>query len=183
MITEPQAEKCFRIFAYGSLMWRPDFEFVKSTLGQVTGYHRRLSVYSNHYRGTPEKNGLVLGLDRGGACVGLVYDIAPEKWADVLDYVRKRELVSQVYHEVVERVSIDDGNQKVEAVTYVVDPHHPQFAPPMSDAEIAAIVQEAHGSAGSCLDYVWNTIMHLRSLKIHDDRLESLARHLPSQAA
>ena len=183
MITEPQAEHCCRIFAYGSLMWRPDFEFVKSTLGHVTGYHRRLSVYSNHYRGTPEKHGLVLGLDKGGICVGLVYDIAPERWAKVLDYVRKRELVSQVYREVVENISVAEDGKKVTAVTYVVDPTHPQFAPPMSDAEIVAIVSKAHGLAGSCLDYVWNTILHLRSLKIHDNGLESLARHLPPQAA
>ena len=183
MITEPTAEHCYRIFAYGSLMWRPDFEFVKSSLGQVRGYHRRLSVYSHHYRGTPEKLGLVLGLDRGGSCLGLVYDVAPECWAEVLEYVRKRELITHVYREVVENILLADQQETVAAVTYVVDPAHPQFAPPMPNEEIAAKVMQAHGLAGSCLDYVWNTIMHLRKLGIHDEGLEALTQYLPPQAA
>ena len=66
-------ENCRHIFAYGSLMWRPDFEFEKSSPATITGYHRRLSIVSNHYRGTFEKPGLVLGLDSGGTCKGLVY--------------------------------------------------------------------------------------------------------------
>ena len=183
MITEPKAENCQRIFAYGSLMWRPDFIFEKSSLAQISGYHRRLSVYSHHYRGTPEKLGLVLGLDQGGSCTGLVYDIAPERWVEVLHYVRKRELITHVYREVVENVSLIDAHETVAAVTYVVEPTHPQFAPPMPNAEIAAKVKEAHGLAGSCLDYVWNTIMHLRKLGIHDEGLEALTQHLPPQAA
>ena len=183
MITEPKAEICHRIFAYGSLMWRPDFVFEKSSLAIISGYHRRLSVYSHHYRGTPEKLGLVLGLDQGGTCTGLVYEVAPERWAEVINYVRKRELITHVYREVVERVLQIDNNESVAAVTYVVDPTHRQFAPPMPHAEIAEKVKEAHGLAGSCLDYVWNTIMHLRKLGIHDEGLEALVKHLPPYAA
>ena len=164
-------------------MWRPDFEFVKSSLAQISGYHRRLSVYSHHYRGTPEKLGLVLGLDRGGSCNGLVYEVARDQWAGVLDYVRKRELITEVYREVVEPVRLSEGNETVMAVTYVVNPTHPQFAPPMPIADIAAKVMQAHGLAGSCLDYVWNTIMHLRKLGIHDEGLEALTQYLPPQAA
>ena len=183
MITESKAEKCHRIFAYGSLMWRPDFAFEKSSLARISGYHRRLSVYSHHYRGTPEKLGLVLGLDQGGSCTGLVYDVAVERWQEVLAYVRKRELITHVYREIVEPVLLIDHDESVAAVTYVVDPTHIQFAPPMPHAEIAAKVKEAHGLAGSCLDYVWNTIMHLRSLGIYDEGLEALTEHLPPQAA
>ncbi len=183
MITEPRTENCLRIFAYGSLMWRPDFVYEKSSLATITGYHRRLSVYSHHYRGTPEKLGLVLGLDQGGSCTGLVYDVAPELWTEVLAYVRKRELITHVYREVVEPVLLVDQNETVSAVTYVVDPTHIQFAPPMPNAKIAEKVKEAHGLAGSCLDYVWNTIMHLRKLGIHDENLEALTDYLPPQAA
>jgi glutathione-specific gamma-glutamylcyclotransferase len=73
-------EDCKHIFAYGSLMWRPDFEYVNSSLGTITGCHRRLSIISHHYRGTPEKPGLVLGLDTGGSCVGVLYEVEPAKW-------------------------------------------------------------------------------------------------------
>ena len=73
-------------------MWRPEFEFVSTKPAALKGYHRRLSVLSHHYRGTPEKPGLVLGLDLGGTCVGLVYQIAEEAWENVIAQVRQREM-------------------------------------------------------------------------------------------
>jgi len=57
-----------RIFGYGSLMWNPGFAYARSCAALLRRYHRAFCVYSNRYRGTPEKPGLVPGLDRGGAC-------------------------------------------------------------------------------------------------------------------
>ncbi len=171
----PQAENCRWIFGYGSLMWRPGFEFKRQTPARLSGYHRRLSVYSNHYRGTDEKPGLVLGLDRGGSCAGMAFEITDDKWAEVLSYVRKREMITSVYREIVKRVYLGEATEPVLAVTYAVDRKHPQCAPPLSVEDTMAFVAQGHGLSGSCAEYVRNTLQHLRDLGHHDAGLERLA--------
>lgn len=170
-----QAESCRWIFGYGSLMWRPGFEYLCQGPARLSGYHRRLSVYSNHYRGTDEKPGLVFGLDRGGSCAGMAFEIADDKWPEVLSYVRKREMITSVYREIVKRVYLGEATEPVLAVTYVVDRLHPQCAPPMSVEDTMAFVAQGHGLSGSCADYVRNTLAHLRSMDLHDAGLERLA--------
>ena len=175
-------EDCQHIFAYGSLMWRPDFEYESSASALITGYHRRLSIISHHYRGTVEKPGLVLGLDDGGSCVGVVYKVSPEYWPEVLAYIRKRELVSEAYREVVKSVQLVGQSDSVDAVTYVVNHQHAQFFEPQPIEKTLAMVMQGHGMAGSCVDYIINTVNHLRGLGIHDDELETLITHLPKSS-
>jgi glutathione-specific gamma-glutamylcyclotransferase len=172
----PQAENCRWIFAYGSLMWRPDFEYRQVIPARLSGYHRRLSVFSYHYRGTPEQPGLVLGLDRGGSCLGLAYEVENARWIETLAYIRKREMITGVYREIVKRVYLADA--KVEAVTYAVVRTHPQCAPVMSIADTMNYVGRGAGQSGRCTDYVCNTIQHLRSMGVHDRGLERLAPYL-----
>ena len=74
----------FWIFAYGSLMWNPEFDYVRRAPAMLRGYHRSFCLYSTRYRGTPERPGLVLGLDRGGACRGIAYRVAAGKRADTI---------------------------------------------------------------------------------------------------
>ena len=176
-------EDCHHIFAYGSLMWRPDFEYVKSAPGFVVGYHRRLSIISHHYRGTPEKPGLVLGLDDGGSCVGVLYEVAHEKWAEVLAYIRKRELISEAYREVVQHVQLGDQTITVPAVSYVVNHSHSQYFAPQPIAKTLAMVMQGHGLAGSSVDYILNTVTHLRGLGIHEVELEEIIAHLPNSSS
>src|ERR1051326_4577135 len=73
------------LFAYGSLMWNPDFAFAEARPGVLYGYHRSFCLYSRDYRGTPERPGLVLGLDRGGSCHGIAYRLPPDRVAESLD--------------------------------------------------------------------------------------------------
>lgn len=173
-----QAEECRWIFAYGSLMWRPGFEFQNALPARLSGYHRRLSVYSNHYRGTTEKPGLVLGLDRGGSCAGLAYEIAEGDWQQVLTYVRAREMIGGVYREIVKRVFVQGQSEPVAAVTYAVRRGHEQCAPPQSIADTMAYIEQGWGQSGSCVEYVKNTLAHLRSMGIYDSGLEKLEPYL-----
>src|SRR5215218_3255850 len=80
------------VFAYGSLMWNPEFEYVRSAPAMLRGYHRSFCVYSTRYRGTPEQPGLVLGLDRGGSCRGIAYQIAAAKVERMLHDLWEREM-------------------------------------------------------------------------------------------
>src|ERR1700751_5621686 len=88
------------VFGYGSLMWRPGFPFLEQVPARLIGEHRALCVYSFVHRGTPEKPGLVLGLDRGGACRGVAFRVPGAARSDTLTYPRRREQVTSVYREV-----------------------------------------------------------------------------------
>src|SRR5437879_13903720 len=111
------------VFGYGSLMWRPGFEFEERVPARLIGEHRALCVYSFVHRGTPEKPGLVLGLDRGGACRGVAFRIAQKNRAAPIAYLPEREQVTSVYREVTRSVWLEnEARQRVGALAYVVDP-------------------------------------------------------------
>ena len=177
-ILAENAEDCRHIFAYGSLIWNPGFDFAQKAMAQLSGYHRSLCVFSNHYRGTPERPGLVFGLDRGGACNGIAYHVEDSQWGHVLAYVRKRELLSGVYREVIRQVRIRDSDQIVPALTYVVNRQHAQYAGKLDDGEIAKIVALGHGQSGANKDYVEKTLLALQSFGIKEPKLQSVLTRL-----
>ena len=111
-----------------------------------------------------------------GVLVPRDHDAVPDGEA-VLAYLRERELVTQVYIETKRVVRFDNG-EKIEALAYVVDRGHEQYAGRMRDADIAGIVRGAVGGSGANIDYVVNTLSHLRDEGIHDPHLEAIARHL-----
>jgi cation transport protein ChaC len=123
----PEESDDLWIFAYGSLMWRPDFDHEERVRARLFGFHRALCIYSHHHRGTAARPGLVLGLDRGGSCVGLCFRIAAPARAATLEAVRRRELVTGVYAEIAAPVRLADG-RRLAAVTYVARRDHGQYA-------------------------------------------------------
>lgn len=165
------------IFAYGSLMWRPDFSFSERHRARIDGYRRALCIYSHHYRGTEDHPGLVFGLSAGGTCTGIAYRIAPADRDAVLEAVRIRELITSVYLEITAPVLLDSG-QTVTAITYVADADHPQFAGDLSQDKMLQIVLTAEGVAGRNVDYVWNTQRHLVELGVDDPDLSRLCAAL-----
>jgi glutathione-specific gamma-glutamylcyclotransferase len=169
----------FWVFGYGSLMWRPGFAYRRAVPARLHGFHRHLCVYSHVHRGTAERPGLVLGLDRGGSCRGTAFEVATDNRDATLAYLRAREQVTKVYREVFTPVRLlEDEPQIVEAVTYVVDRAHQQYAGPLPvDAQLS-LVRQGRGQSGDCVDYVLSTLAHLRELKIHDHLLEDLAHRL-----
>ena len=117
------------VFGYGSLMWRPGFDHIEKVPARLIGEHRALCVYSFDHRGTPEKPGLVLGLDRGGACRGIAFRVAEKNRADVVAKSRAREQVTSVYREVMRSVWLEnEARERVSALAYVVDRGHVQYA-------------------------------------------------------
>lgn len=167
------------VFGYGSLMWRPGFAFEEAHAATIAGVHRSLCVYSTHHRGTGERPGLVLGLDHGGSCRGIAYGIGAGNASAVLEYLRERELVTNIYREVTRPIRLEIlGRPRVPAVTFVVRHDHPQYAGVLSWPKRLAMVEGAVGASGPNRDYVLNTVGHLRGLGINDDALEWLAARL-----
>ncbi|HEY0235981.1 MAG TPA: gamma-glutamylcyclotransferase, partial [Afipia sp.] len=104
------------VFGYGSLMWRPGFDYLEEVPARLIGEHRALCVYSINHRGTQERPGLVLGLDRGGACQGTAFRVAEAHRTETLAYLRRREQVTGVYREVMRSIWLeDDARRRVRA--------------------------------------------------------------------
>lgn len=174
----------FWVFGYGSLMWRPGFDYVEAVPAHLDGERRAFCVQSYIYRGTREKPGLVLGLDRGGSCRGIAFRVAAADRDAVLAYLRERELVTNSYIEVERSVRLERPSRDyVRAVTYVVDREHPQYAGDLAREAVLAQVRDSVGNAGSNRDYVLATAMHLASLGIEDPQLEWLAEQLNADTA
>jgi len=167
------------VFGYGSLMWRPGFEFIERLPARLIGEHRALCVYSFVHRGTPEKPGLVLGLDRGGACRGVAFRVAEKNRAATIDYLREREQVTSVYREVKRSVWLEnEARQRVSALVYVVDRGHVQYAGRLSPAEQLRHVLQGHGQSGVNRDYVLATVKAIEAEGFRDQQLHRLAMML-----
>ncbi|QWG19171.1 gamma-glutamylcyclotransferase [Bradyrhizobium sediminis] len=171
------------VFGYGSLMWQPGFEFIEQVPARLIGEHRALCVYSFDHRGTPEKPGLVLGLDRGGACRGVAFRVAAKQRSDTVDYLRSREQTTHVYREVMRSVWLaDDARQRVSALAYVVDRSHVQYAGRLSLTEQLRYVQQGHGRSGNNRDYVLATVKSIEAQGFRDAQLHQLAAMLHGDA-
>ncbi|MBM3502549.1 MAG: gamma-glutamylcyclotransferase [Alphaproteobacteria bacterium] len=165
------------VFGYGSLMWNPGFPFITAAPARLRGYHRAFCLYSEHYRGTPERRGLVLGLDRGGSCHGRVFRVGPAAAETTLTYLIEREMFGhpvEVYRLKWLPVALDE--RSVTAACFVVNRDHPHYAGKLRPERIAEIVRGAMGKSGTNRDYLANTIAHLDELGIRDPRLHRLAK-------
>lgn len=168
----PPAGEDFWVFGYGSLMWHPGFPHLEVRQARLHGYHRRFCVYSHRYRGTPERPGLVLGLDRGGSCHGLAYKVPAAEGERVIDYLWEREMVTEVY--IPRWLACVTEAGKVSALSFVVDAQHRQYTGRLSTEETARLIVQGHGQRGPCSEYLANTNDHLEALGIRDRHLRGL---------
>ena len=167
------------VFGYGSLIWRPGFEYLERIPAHLVGMHRSLCVYSFDHRGTPERPGLVLGLDRGGNCRGIAYRVAAAKRTATIDYLRARDQVTRVYREARRTVWLDDDpQQSVHALCYMVDRGHRQYAGRLGLVQQLHYVRQGHGRSGACRDYVLAAVKELEAHGYRDDALRRLAERL-----
>jgi cation transport protein ChaC len=166
------------VFGYGSLMWRPGFPYRERRHALLRGYHRALCVLSHVHRGTPEQPGLVLGLDRGGSCHGVAFRVGAEDAQETIAYLRAREQVTGVYLE--RRVPVQlAGDGTVDALVYVVDRGHAQYAGRMPETELLRLVQQGRGVSGANPEYVRSTHEHLTEMGVIDPLLARIVEALP----
>lgn len=172
------------IFGYGSLMWRPGFAHLEACRARLDGYHRAFCISSTHHRGTPARPGLVLGLDRGGACEGVAYRVAAVEAAAVLTYLRQRELISGVYREAQVPVLLRDGSHRtVTALAYIVERCHPSYIGRQPLKVLAHQIRGARGVSGDNLDYLLATVQHLTASGIREPDLVRLVALAAPHAA
>jgi cation transport protein ChaC len=169
----------FWVFGYGSLMWRPGFAFAESAPAWLAGAHRSLCVYSWVHRGTKERPGLVLGLDRGGSCRGVAFRVEESEREATLAYLRERELVTDVYLEAWRPVHLHRADApEALALCYIVDRAHTQYAGNLTRERQLELVRDSVGQSGANRDYVLGAAARLRELGVRDDRLAWLAARL-----
>lgn len=153
------------IFAYGSLMWHPEITFCEQRRSVLFGYHRSFSLLSVVHRGTPEKPGLVLGLESGGQCEGMIFRVSAEQVIEQLQVLWLREMVTLFYQPVVCSVQTTQGT--VNALTFVANTKHPLYA--SFRPEISArMIATARGKKGSNMDYFCHTNRCLQELGIQE---------------
>lgn len=161
------------VFGYGSLMWRPGFDFVERSPATLHGRRRAFCIYSVHHRGTYERPGLVLGLAPGGATRGAAFRVAEADWPRVYAYLLEREQPTETYIEAQRPVRLADG-RRVEALVFLSDQHHAQWAGALSMERQAELIAGAKGLSGRNVDYLRDLVEHLRAEGVRDTAMEHL---------
>ncbi len=164
------------VFAYGSLIWNPLFGYDERLSARIHGYHRELCLRSILGRGSLDRPGLVLGLDLGGSCHGLVYRLPAAEAEEDLRLLWRREMVVGSYRPRWVKAKAD--GRVVDALAFVVNRHHPQYAARVSEAEVVETLLTARGAWGTSHAYFLQTLEGLRSHGIFDRHLERIARLL-----
>ena len=164
------------IFGYGSLIWRPEFDFIEQRAASLQGYHRSLCLWSRINRGTPEIPGLVFGLEQSGACQGMVFKIPSQNVEPTFDAVWKREMGTGAY--LPRWLNCETQQGAVAAMAFVIDQNGPAYVKQPPEDDLVDIICRAHGTYGSCFDYVTQTAVSLIAAGICDEQLANLTERL-----
>lgn len=168
------------VFGYGSLIWRPGFDHEGAEPALLRGAHRCLCVFSHRYRGTSARPGLVFGLANGGSCKGMAFAIPPTRWREIRDYLWDREMVTGVYRPAIRTVNLS-GGRRVDALVFLADPRHAQYAGHLDLEAQLQFIKRASGQMGPNSEYVLNTARHLADMGIKDHGLERLSAALETR--
>ena len=164
------------VFGYGSLIWNPAFHFIDRRVARIHGYHRRFCLWTPLGRGTTDNPGLMLGLEAGGACRGVIYQIAEAAVETELDIIWRREMLTGAYRPTW--VTARAGDRSLPCIAFVINREHTRYTGRLSDAQIARHIASAEGPIGPCCDYLFETVRHLAELGIRDRGLEAMARRV-----
>ena len=167
------------VFGYGSLIWNPAFHFVDKRTARINGFHRRFCLWTQLGRGSAENPGLMLGLESGGACRGVVFRIAEAAVETELDILWKREMFTGAYRPTW--VTAHSGSESVPAITFVINRENNRYAGRLSDDTVARHIATAAGPMGPCCEYLFETVTHLAALGIRDRGLEAMAGKVRAQ--
>jgi cation transport protein ChaC len=169
------------VFGYGSLMWNPAFHYAERRTARIHGYHRQFCLWARAGRGSPERPGLMLGIEPGGSCNGVAYRIAPDLVKSELDVLWRREMNSMAYRPTW--VSARTRTGAVPALTFAVNRAHERYIGDLDLASTCRYLAQGAGPLGLCCDYLFETVAHLRELGVKDRHLEVLEAQVRVQCA
>ena len=164
------------VFGYGSLMWNPAFYCDEQRPGLVYGYHRRFCLWMTMGRGSPDRPGLMLGLERGGSCRGVALKIAAQHVESETAILWRREMMTGTYQPRWVSVHTKDG--PLPAIAFVVDHAHPRYSGRLDLETTVRAIARAKGRLGLCRDYLRHTVRHLDELGIGDGPMHRLLRRV-----
>lgn len=170
------------LFAYGSLIWKPECPVAEAKRARIHGYHRGLYLWSKFHRGTPECPGLVLGLDRGGSCTGFAYRLPDENREEHLLALWKREMPDVAYRPEWLSCRLENG-EKTLALGFVLQRNQPSYAGNQPDSVVSHVLASASGCFGTTRDYVEQTVSALRAHAMPDLNLEATLARCASKPA
>jgi cation transport protein ChaC len=161
------------VFGYGSLMWNPAFHYAECRPARLEGYRRSFCFWTPLGRGSPEKPGLMLAIEKGGVCDGMAFRVAAAEVESEFTILFNREMLSGIYDAVWVEV-MDGGGRHLKAVTFVINPTHPQYCGRLEMDRKADHIAHAEGRRGTCRSYLFETADHLRGLGLRDPYIETL---------
>ena len=163
------------VFAYGSLIWNPACEVAEERIGVAHGWHRAFCLgWTTVLRASPGRPGLMLALDRGGQCKGVVYRLPPDAVAESLGKLVRREMLGQPSPMVPRWVTVRTEAGPLRAITFVIDRRSGLYVRDLQIADVADALATATGERGSMAEYLFSTVTHLEARGIHDRHLWQL---------
>ena len=166
------------VFAYGSLLWDPCFQFDHRAPARLPGWVRRTCLWTVHARGSLAQPGLFYGLDTepDGFCDGAVYTLSQESLDHGLDQLWRREMHAAVY--VPRWLTLETEQGQARALTFVVNRAHEQYAGALDLETAADYIAKAWGKFGSCAEYYAATVAALRTQGLEDADLFALLQQV-----
>ena len=162
------------IFAYGSLLWNPTVDYEEQFIAKIFGFHRSFCMKTRLGRGSFENPGLMLGLDKGGSCLGSAFKLTNKTAIQNIDILFRREMVTGAYRPKLLKTKLENG-KNVLSLAFTVDKKHKNYFPKNTPQIKANIISKAHGFLGRCEEYLNNTLESLSELKITDKEMKKIS--------
>ncbi|RJF96736.1 gamma-glutamylcyclotransferase [Noviherbaspirillum cavernae] len=171
------------MFAYGSLIWRPEIEFVEERRATAHGWHRSFCFKVFRHRGTLERPGLMMALDRGGQCTGVLYRLPAATLREQLGKLFRREFTVKPVNSMPRWIKVATAQGTLPAIAFVMNRQSPAYVGRMTLEAKVDILAQACGHWGSCAEYLYNTVSHLEERGIHDRYLWRLQQLVAERLA
>lgn len=160
------------VFGYGSLMWNPAFHYADSFRATIWGWSRRFCLSLHMARGSPERPGVMLALDRGGACSGVVFRIPHHMARNELTLLWRREMLTGAYH--ARWVAARTGTERLRVLTFVANRQHRRYLPNLTEDKVVHLISNGAGKLGTCQAYFDTMVTTLEGLGIRDSGMERI---------
>lgn len=183
--THPAPDRPTQLFAYGSLIWKAELTHLAEEIATAKGWHRSFCLRMTRFRGTRETPGLMMALDRGGQCKGVIYELPAEALDTQLDRLFRREFTVKPINSTPRWLRVETSTGPHWALGFVMNRDSPLYAGRLDLAEVAKVLARSCGHVGTGAEYLMNTVQHLEARGIHDSslwRLQDLVAHEIEQA-